>query len=96
VAYVCQATGNNAVVASMFVDSGVDAVSAGVQGNIGTGSMGNVIVEHDYGPGNTVAHTIAVRIGGNSASAVNGTTSAGARRFGGALRSFLELTEIAA
>jgi hypothetical protein len=96
VAYVSQATGNNAVVASMFVDSGADAVSAGVQGNIGTGSIGNAIVEHDYGPGNTAAHTIAVRVGGNSASAVNGTTSAGARRFGGALRSFLELTEIAA
>ena len=93
--FVGTLSGTGGVISSLFKDSGVDALSTNwTQNTLAGFGLINLYGSTQIVAGDTSAHTYRLRVGPTAAITVGMNGSSSARLLGGAIKSFMRVTEI--
>lgn len=88
-------TGTNSILGAIFADSDADAVAASMASFETANYLRTVTIEYEYEPGDTDAHTLALRVGAASGDLYLNGNSAG-RLLGGVMLAAMSAREIRA
>lgn len=93
---LASSTGNQDMVAALFKDGAADAVAATTMHAKDNGDPISVALFHSRQAGGVAAQSFTLRAGAQAAGTTTLNGSAGVRRYGGVLESFLRVTEVVA
>lgn len=94
--HIAHTAGSGYLAAALFQDATAGALATGYQTFINAGYTYQVRVRHRMVAGTTSATTFKVRAGGSAAGTTTFNGTGGARLYGGALTSFINIREIKA